>query len=101
MPMRKLGLILLLATLATILIIGCSDDDPKPSITSLTARAAAILNLSEDHMDRYPDFAAYIAAKSRIFAGDGLAILNRSDKRVMQALPPGKRFISFGSSFFC
>jgi UDP-N-acetylmuramoylalanine--D-glutamate ligase len=68
------------------------------SITSLTARAAAILNLSEDHMDRYPDLAAYIAAKSRIFTGDGIAILNRSDKRVMQALPPDKRFISFGSS---
>ncbi len=68
------------------------------SITSLTARAAAILNLSEDHMDRYSDFAAYIEAKSRIFAGDGIAILNRGDKRVMQALPPGKRSISFGSN---
>ena len=38
MPMRKLGLILLLATLATILTVGCSDDnDSKPTVTRLTA----------------------------------------------------------------
>ena len=27
-----------------------------------------MLNLSEDHMDRYPDMDAYAAAKARIFA---------------------------------
>jgi len=68
------------------------------SVTSLAARAATILNLSEDHMDRYPSFEAYTETKSRIFAGDGTAVLNRGDKRVMQTLPPGKRFVSFGGN---
>jgi UDP-N-acetylmuramoylalanine--D-glutamate ligase len=48
-------------------------------------RIAALLNLSEDHLDRYPDFAAYCQAKERIFAAqreDDIAILNRDDPRV-------------------
>jgi len=31
--------------------------------------AAALLNITSDHMDRYPDFAAYAAVKLRLFAG--------------------------------
>lgn len=30
-------------------------------------RIAAFLNIAEDHLDRYPDMAAYLAAKKRIF----------------------------------
>ena len=48
-------------------------------------RIAALLNLSEDHLDRYPDFAAYCQAKERIFAAqreDDIAILNRDDPLV-------------------
>jgi UDP-N-acetylmuramoylalanine--D-glutamate ligase len=45
-------------------------------------RAAAFLNLTEDHLDRYRDLAAYAAAKRRLFrrqgAGD-LAVLNADD----------------------
>jgi PKD repeat protein len=40
MPMKKLGLILQLSTLAVLTVIaisGCSEDDPKPEITRLTA----------------------------------------------------------------
>ena len=68
------------------------------TITSLSSRAAAILNLSEDHMDRYSSFDEYVEAKSKIFSGDGIAIVNRSDEHVMRALPAGKRFISFGGN---
>jgi UDP-N-acetylmuramoylalanine--D-glutamate ligase len=35
---------------------------------SLNADAASVLNLSEDHMDRYPDMDAYAAAKAQISA---------------------------------
>ena len=48
-------------------------------------RIAALLNLSEDHLDRYPDFAAYCQAKERVFAAqrqDDIAILNRDDPLV-------------------
>ncbi|MDO6749555.1 Mur ligase family protein, partial [Gilvimarinus sp. 1_MG-2023] len=36
---------------------------------SLKARVATILNLSEDHMDRYQGMSAYQLAKQRIFTG--------------------------------
>ena len=45
-------------------------------------RIAALLNLTEDHLDRYPSFQAYCQAKGRIFnlQRDGdVAILNRDD----------------------
>ncbi|MCX7196400.1 MAG: Mur ligase family protein, partial [Proteobacteria bacterium] len=35
--------------------------------SSLSADAATVLNISEDHLDRYSDINEYIAAKARIF----------------------------------
>jgi UDP-N-acetylmuramoylalanine--D-glutamate ligase len=34
----------------------------------LDATCAALINLSPDHLDRYPDYAAYVASKARLFA---------------------------------
>jgi len=48
---------------------------------------AILLNISEDHLDRYADMASYVAAKTRIFenqAEDDIAILNADDLQVMQ-----------------
>jgi UDP-N-acetylmuramoylalanine--D-glutamate ligase len=64
--------------------------------SSLNADAAAVLNLSEDHMDRYPDMDAYAAAKARIFSGDGVQVLNRDDPRSLAMARPGRRVVSFG-----
>ena len=47
---------------------------------SLNPHAAVILNVSEDHLDRYPDMAAYAAAKERIFIGAGVRVLRREDE---------------------
>jgi UDP-N-acetylmuramoylalanine--D-glutamate ligase len=47
---------------------------------SLALVTATILNLSPDHMDRYPDLAAYGAAKQRIFAHAQSAVVNRDDE---------------------
>lgn len=44
--------------------------------------AAAILNLSEDHLDRHGSMAAYAAAKTRIWSAAGRVIYNRDDARV-------------------
>ena len=48
-------------------------------------QAAALLNLTPDHLDRYPDFAAYVASKASLFrcqgAGD-LKVLNADDPAV-------------------
>jgi UDP-N-acetylmuramoylalanine--D-glutamate ligase len=64
--------------------------------SSLDADAATVLNLSEDHMDRYPDMDAYGAAKARIFSGDGVQVVNRDDPRSLAMVLPGRRVISFG-----
>jgi UDP-N-acetylmuramoylalanine--D-glutamate ligase len=50
---------------------------------SLPLLAATVLNLSPDHMDRYPDYAAYGAAKQRIFAHADSAVVNRDDDASM------------------
>jgi UDP-N-acetylmuramoylalanine--D-glutamate ligase len=51
-------------------------------IVSLKPRAAGLLNLSEDHLDRYGSMAAYAAAKKRLFLtqdAEGIAVLNADD----------------------
>ncbi|MBT9590295.1 MAG: UDP-N-acetylmuramoyl-L-alanine--D-glutamate ligase [Thiobacillus sp.] len=64
--------------------------------THLNATAATVLNLSEDHMDRYADMEAYAAAKARIFSGDGVQVLNRDDARSMAMALPGRDVVTFG-----
>jgi UDP-N-acetylmuramoylalanine--D-glutamate ligase len=63
---------------------------------NLDAAAATVLNLSQDHMDRYADMDAYAAAKARIFGGNGVQVLNRDDARSMAMALPGRRVVSFG-----
>ncbi len=50
---------------------------------SLRAKAAAVLNVSRDHMDRYPDIDAYAAAKSAVYRGAEVGVINRDDERVV------------------
>jgi len=49
----------------------------------LNARVATVLNISPDHMDRYDRLEEYIAAKQRIFRGDGVMVVNADDRAVM------------------
>jgi UDP-N-acetylmuramoylalanine--D-glutamate ligase len=65
---------------------------------SLTPVAATMLNLSEDHMDRYDSFAHYGAAKARIFAGGGVQVLNRDDGQSMAMARAGRPVTTFGLS---
>ena len=64
--------------------------------SSLNADAATVLNLSEDHMDRYPDMDAYAAAKARIYSGNGVQVVNRDDPRSLAMALPGRHVVSFG-----
>ena len=63
---------------------------------SLAPDAAAMLNLSEDHLDRYAGLAEYGAAKARIFMGEGVQVLNRDDPRSLACALPGRRVVRFG-----
>lgn len=64
--------------------------------SSLHPDAATVLNISQDHMDRYASLDDYAAAKARIFAGNGILVLNRDDPAVMAMALPGRRQSSFG-----
>lgn len=62
----------------------------------LNADAATVLNISEDHLDRYSDMAAYSAAKARIFSGCSVQVLNRDDASSMSMAREGCKTITFG-----
>lgn len=63
---------------------------------TLDADAAAVLNVTEDHLDRYAGMDGYAAAKARIFQGKGAQILNRDDVRSAAMKLAGHRQFSFG-----
>jgi UDP-N-acetylmuramoylalanine--D-glutamate ligase len=67
--------------------------------TSLVADAATVLNLTEDHMDRYVDMAAYAAAKAHIFYHAKCQVLNRDDAWSMIMERPGLNLSTFGLDF--
>ena len=46
---------------------------------SLRPTAATVLNISEDHLDRYDDLLDYAHTKDKIFRGDGVQVLNSDD----------------------
>ncbi len=67
--------------------------------TSLEPAAAVILNISEDHMDRYSSLSDYTAAKVRIYHGGGALVVNRDDARVRSTLAMvqhGRPVVRFG-----
>ncbi|MDO8450187.1 MAG: UDP-N-acetylmuramoyl-L-alanine--D-glutamate ligase [Rhodoferax sp.] len=49
--------------------------------------AAAVLNVTQDHLDWHGSMAAYASAKANIFGQQGLMVLNREDPLVMAMLP--------------
>jgi UDP-N-acetylmuramoylalanine--D-glutamate ligase len=66
----------------------------KPSV-------AVLLNIAEDHLDRYDTFDAYIRSKGRIFAAqeaEDVAVLNGSDFHVLQAAKTARSRKSYFNS---
>lgn len=62
----------------------------------LRADVATVLNVTEDHQDRYPSFAAYQQTKQRIYFGCRHAVFNRDDALTSPLLPTGVAQTSFG-----
>ena len=56
---------------------------------SLEADAATVLNISEDHLDRYHDLLDYAHAKTAVFNGLGVQVLNRDDILAPAMVRPG------------
>jgi UDP-N-acetylmuramoylalanine--D-glutamate ligase len=69
-------------------------------VSEFRPKIALLLNLTEDHLDRYSDFASYCEAKERIFHSQeeaDLAMLNRDDPLVWAMRERIRaRIISFG-----
>jgi UDP-N-acetylmuramoylalanine--D-glutamate ligase len=63
----------------------------------LNAEAATVLNVSEDHLDRYEgSLANYAAAKARVVQGKGVMVLNRDDDWSMANGRCGRTMLTFG-----
>jgi UDP-N-acetylmuramoylalanine--D-glutamate ligase len=62
---------------------------------SLACRAATVLNVSPDHLDRYASLESYAAAKARIFARCDTAVINLDDPLVMAMPRAPRRTLSF------
>jgi UDP-N-acetylmuramoylalanine--D-glutamate ligase len=90
-------------------LLGAADDDAQrtdlyvlelssyqlEATESLDLKAAAVLNVTADHMDRYSSLEGYAAAKARIFARCDTAIINLDDPLVVAMPKPGQRTVSF------
>ncbi len=65
---------------------------------SLKAAAATVLNVTEDHMDRYPfGLQQYRAAKLRVYEQASVCVVNADDAMTMPVRGADKRCISFGA----
>ena len=63
-------------------------------LVTFKPRAAALLNLSEDHLDRYGSMAAYVASKKRLFLpmdSAGIAVLNADDPEAADAATEARK----------
>lgn len=65
---------------------------------SLAPHAATVLNVTENHLDRYAGMDAYAGAKARIFAHGGVQVVNRDDPRSLAMRISGRTIESFGAS---
>jgi UDP-N-acetylmuramoylalanine--D-glutamate ligase len=63
---------------------------------SLKLKAAVVLNISADHMDRYATLDHYAASKARIFANCETAVVNADEPDVLRMPRPGQRVLTFG-----
>jgi UDP-N-acetylmuramoylalanine--D-glutamate ligase len=66
------------------------------STERLEPDAATMLNLTEDHLDRYDGMADYAAAKARVFTGGGVQVLNRDDRWSTGMARAGRTPFTFG-----
>jgi UDP-N-acetylmuramoylalanine--D-glutamate ligase len=67
------------------------------TIYSLRAKVALLLNICEDHMDRYESFEDYLQAKQAVYANCEIAILNQDQSQCWQALALPQCSLTFSS----
>ena len=65
------------------------------TVSSLDAVASVVLNVSEDHMDRYENLDEYAQAKAHIYDGNGTMIINLDDPLVSAMCRSGRKISGF------
>jgi len=67
-------------------------------VSELNSLGSVVLNISEDHMDRYTSLEAYAQVKARIHANSNHVVLNRTDSLSWPAeLPASANVVLFSS----
>lgn len=66
------------------------------TIENLGAKVATVLNISEDHMDRYDSLAHYHRVKQKIYFGAEQVVVNRADPLTNPPIAEGVKRYSFG-----
>lgn len=64
--------------------------------TALQPLVSTILNISPDHLDRYPTLKTYQAAKQRIYQGSQHCLYNRNDPLTKPLQASAEKLVSFG-----
>jgi len=67
------------------------------STSSLALKAAVVLNVTADHLDRYASIEAYARAKARIFAKAATMVLNADDPLVWAMRRDGAHVVTFST----
>jgi UDP-N-acetylmuramoylalanine--D-glutamate ligase len=68
------------------------------AVQSLRLQAAVVLNVSEDHMDRYASLADYAAAKQVVYDAAQVQVVNLDDPVAAQLADPQRRCIRYSQS---
>lgn len=94
----KLSACIASATLPDVWVLELSSFQLETTYT-LAPHAAAVLNVTQDHLDWHGTMEAYAAAKARIFGtGDGcVQVLNRNDRATLRMARPGAVPVTFGT----
>jgi len=66
------------------------------SVEQVNAAAATVLNVSEDHMDRYDSLFHYHLAKQRVYYGAKTVVTNRQDPLTVPPIAAGVEQLTFG-----
>ncbi|MBM2829282.1 MAG: murD [Gammaproteobacteria bacterium] len=65
------------------------------TVSSLNALASVVLNVTEDHMDRYAGLEDYTIAKAHIYDGDGTMVINLDDPYVVKMRREERKVLGF------
>lgn len=68
------------------------------TVGNLSADAVTLLNISEDHMDRYPDKLSYLRAKQRIFMGAKTVVVNDDETLSFPLVSQEMSLVHFGTN---